>query len=107
MTHRKTAAFVKRTGAWVHGDRGVPEVSHHLHLAGIIPNIGTDDAEGACHPLHFAYCFWLIGNEIYYKARHCCMTYIVPEIALATRDDILGILDLQEQNLLGRGGLLS
>jgi hypothetical protein len=28
------------------------------------------------------------------------MTYIVPEIALATRDDIVGILDLQEQNLL-------
>src|ERR1700746_2648736 len=35
------------------------------------------------------------------------MTYIVPEIALATRDDVVGILDLQEQNLLGRGGLLS
>jgi ribosomal protein S18 acetylase RimI-like enzyme len=35
------------------------------------------------------------------------MTYIVPEIALATRDDIVGILDLQEQNLLCRGGLLS
>ena len=35
------------------------------------------------------------------------MTYIVPEIALATRDDIVGILDLQEQNLLGRGGFLS
>jgi ribosomal protein S18 acetylase RimI-like enzyme len=35
------------------------------------------------------------------------MTYVVPEIALATRDDIVGILDLQEQNLLGRGGLLS
>ena len=35
------------------------------------------------------------------------MIYIVPEIALATRGDIVGILDLQEQNLLGRGGLLS
>src|SRR5690242_11930162 len=35
------------------------------------------------------------------------MTYIAPEIALATRDDIAGILDLQEHNLLGRGGLLS
>src|SRR5262249_15835020 len=35
------------------------------------------------------------------------MTYIVPEIALATRDDIAGVLNLQEQNLLGRGGLLS
>ena len=35
------------------------------------------------------------------------MTYIVPEIALATHGDIVGILDLQEQNLLGRGGLLS
>ena len=35
------------------------------------------------------------------------MTYIVPEIALATRGNIVGILDLQEQNLLGRGGLLS
>ena len=35
------------------------------------------------------------------------MTYIMPEIALATRDDIVGILNLQEQNLLGRGGLLS
>ena len=35
------------------------------------------------------------------------MTYLVPEITLATRDDIAGILDLQEQNLLGRGGLLS
>jgi L-amino acid N-acyltransferase YncA len=35
------------------------------------------------------------------------MTYIVPEIALATRHDIAGILDLQERNFLGRGGLLS
>ena len=35
------------------------------------------------------------------------MTYIMPEIDLATRDDIVGILDLQEQNLLGQGGLLS
>jgi hypothetical protein len=35
------------------------------------------------------------------------MTYTVPEIALATRDDIAGILDLQERNLLARGGLLS
>ena len=37
-------------------------------LTGVIPNIGTDDAEEACRPLHFAYCFWLVGNEIYYKA---------------------------------------
>jgi hypothetical protein len=35
------------------------------------------------------------------------MTYIMPEITLATRDDIAGILNLQEQNLLERGGLLS
>jgi len=35
------------------------------------------------------------------------MTYIMPEIAVATRDDIVGMLDLQEQNLLDRGGLLS
>jgi hypothetical protein len=35
------------------------------------------------------------------------MTYIVPEISPATRDDVVGILDLQEQNLLGKGGLLS
>jgi GNAT superfamily N-acetyltransferase len=35
------------------------------------------------------------------------MTYIAPQIVMATRDDIAGILDLQEQNLLGRGGLLS
>jgi len=35
-------------------------------LTGVIPNIGTDDAE--CRSLHFAYCFWLVGNEIYYKA---------------------------------------
>jgi hypothetical protein len=28
------------------------------------------------------------------------MTYIVPDIALATRGDIVGVLDLQEQNLL-------
>jgi L-amino acid N-acyltransferase YncA len=35
------------------------------------------------------------------------MTYIMPEIVLATSDDIEGILNLQEQNLLGRGGLLS
>jgi hypothetical protein len=35
------------------------------------------------------------------------MSYIVPEIALATRGDIKGILDLQDQNLLGQGGLLS
>jgi hypothetical protein len=35
------------------------------------------------------------------------MSYIMPEIALATRADIVGILNLQEQNLLGRGGLLS
>lgn len=35
------------------------------------------------------------------------MTYIMPEIALATRDDIAGMLDLQEQNLLDQGGLLT
>src|SRR5262245_50096341 len=35
------------------------------------------------------------------------MTYILPEIDLATSDDIEGILDLQEHNLLGHGGLLS
>ena len=35
------------------------------------------------------------------------MTYAMPEITVATRDDIPGILDLQEQNLLERGGLLS
>jgi hypothetical protein len=35
------------------------------------------------------------------------MSYIVPEITLATRADIVGILCLQEQNLLDRGGLLS
>jgi predicted GNAT superfamily acetyltransferase len=35
------------------------------------------------------------------------MAYILPEIALATSDDIEGILNLQEQNLLDRGGLLS
>jgi hypothetical protein len=35
------------------------------------------------------------------------MTYIMPLIALASRDDIAGILNLQELNLLGRGGLLS
>jgi len=35
------------------------------------------------------------------------MTYIMPEIGLATSDDIEGILNLQEQNLLGQGGLLS
>ena len=31
------------------------------------------------------------------KGRNHRMTYIVPEIALATRGDIVGILDLQEQ----------
>ena len=46
-----------------------------------------------------------IGRDA--KGRNHRMTYIVPEIALATRDDIVGILNLQEQNLLGRGGLLS
>src|SRR5262249_54559411 len=35
------------------------------------------------------------------------MTCILPEIARATSDDIEGILNLQEQNLLGHGGLLS
>jgi len=35
------------------------------------------------------------------------MTYIMLVITLATRDDIAGILNLQEQNLLERGGLLS
>src|SRR5262249_26723501 len=73
IAHRKTAAFVKRSGAWVHGDRSVPEVTHHLHLTSVIPNIGTDDGAGARHPLHFAYCFWLVGNEIYYKARYRCV----------------------------------
>src|SRR5215467_13032868 len=35
------------------------------------------------------------------------MKYIMPEIALATRDDIVGMLELQEQNLLDQGGLLT
>jgi len=35
------------------------------------------------------------------------MTLADYDIALATRDDIAGILDLQDRNLLDRGGLLS
>ena len=35
------------------------------------------------------------------------MKYIAPEIALATHDDIAEMLDLQEDNLLERGGFLS
>jgi len=35
------------------------------------------------------------------------MTYIFPEIAPAMHDDIAGMLDLQEHNLLEQGGLLS
>ena len=35
------------------------------------------------------------------------MAYTPPEIDLATSDDLEGILNLQEQNLLGQGGLLS
>ena len=35
------------------------------------------------------------------------MNYVIPEIASATRDDIAGILDLQECNLLDQGGLLT
>jgi len=38
---------------------------------------------------------------------HYRMMYIMPEIGLATRDDIVGMLDLQEKNLLDRGGLLT
>jgi hypothetical protein len=35
------------------------------------------------------------------------MTYVMPDIAAATPDDIDGILDLQEQNMIDCGGLLS
>src|SRR6516162_7548286 len=45
-------------------------MTHHLHLTSVIPDIGPDDAAGACRTLHFAYCLCLIGNEIYDKTRH-------------------------------------
>src|SRR5215471_6919203 len=81
-------------GAWVHGDRSIPEVTHHLHLTSVIPNIGTDDAEGARHPLHFAYCFWLVGNEIYYEARYRCV-----ERTISDRQ-FLRVTDLQSCTLI-------
>jgi hypothetical protein len=45
-------------------------MTHHLHLAGVIPNVGPDNAVGACHPFHFANCLCLVRNEIYDKTGH-------------------------------------
>src|SRR5262245_27362469 len=45
-------------------------MAHHLHLAGVVPDVGPDDATGTCHPLHFGNCFCLVGNEIYDEARY-------------------------------------
>ena len=90
MAHRKTAAFIKGCGARVHGDRSVLEVTHHLHLTGVIPNVGTDDAAGACHPLHFAYRFWLLSNDIYYKARHRCVERTISDWQFLRVTDLKG-----------------
>src|SRR5215475_11849284 len=70
MAHRKSAAFIERSSALVHGDRSVAEMTHHLHFAGVIPNVGRDDAVGARYSLHFANRFFLIGNKIDNKTGH-------------------------------------
>jgi len=40
---------------------------HHLHLAGIIPHVCSDDASRPRYSRHFTHSFCLIRNEIYCK----------------------------------------
>src|SRR5262245_46779813 len=53
----KSSALVECSSVWVQGGSSIPKMTHHLHLTGVIPNIGPDDAVRARRSFHFAYCF--------------------------------------------------
>src|SRR5262249_5899675 len=70
MTNRKPVAVVKLRGTRVQGDSSIPEMTHHLHLAGVIPDIRPDSAIATCRSLHFGYRLCLVRDEIYNETRH-------------------------------------
>src|SRR5438093_6169402 len=70
VTQRKSPALIERDGVGVQGYRRIPEATHHLHLAGVVPCVGRDDTATPRHPLHFTDSIRRIGNEIYHQARY-------------------------------------
>jgi hypothetical protein len=64
LTQRESATFVERKGGGIERDRGVPEMAHHLHVAGVVPNIGSDGPVGTRHPRHLAHGSPRVAHEI-------------------------------------------
>jgi hypothetical protein len=62
----ESAAFVE----WDGGGGPIPEPTHHLHLAGVIPHVSGDDAATTRDAPHLVHGLHLIGNEIDDKARN-------------------------------------
>lgn len=64
MADWKPPAFVERDGRRIEINRRIPEATHHLHLAGMVPDIGGNDAARARGSSHFADSLRLIRYEI-------------------------------------------
>jgi hypothetical protein len=56
--------FVERSCGRIERDGCVPEVTHHLHLTGIIPDVCRNDAAETRGSPHLDHRFGVIGNEI-------------------------------------------
>src|SRR5262249_44705924 len=73
--------------------RPVPEFAARVNIQryGKVIEVLQGDGAGS----HFAYCFWLVGNEIYYNARHRCI-----ERTISDRQ-FLRVTDLKSCTLIG------
>ena len=55
-------------GAYFYGC--IPEVRHHLHSAGIIPNIRRYQSAGRCYPRHLSHHGFVIPHEVQDQTRY-------------------------------------
>ena len=95
MAHGKAPAFIEQDGVRIQRDGGIPEAAHHLHFAGIVPDVGRHDTAGARRPLHLAHGLGLIGHEIEHEPRNCGVEH-------AVRDrDRLGVANLKGRARIG------
>jgi len=69
IADRKTASFVQGFGRGIKGDGGVPEMPHHLHPAGIVPDIQRHRAARPHDAPHFRKRARRIRNEIQDEVR--------------------------------------
>ena len=70
MANRKSSALVECNGVGIKRNGRVPKGAHHLHGAGIIPNIGRDNALRTRGSPHLADRFGLIGNKVDHQTRY-------------------------------------